>query len=198
MNTNDYYNKTVKLYGLRGKGFSARDNIIIKAVKAVHLLAATLWAGGAISMQALTFMRLSCTDTALVDQISACSYFVDTWVVLPGLAGCIGTGIFYSVCTSIGFFKFSWIAYKWLISLSAAFWGMLFWLPLGDKVLQTATELGYGAIMRFIRSCILPESMWQGGFQLAVIFSMCLISVYRPLTFSLRQEKDKPQQQLKP
>ena len=104
-------NEMVRNYGRLGKGFSARDNIIIKGTKALHLLAATAWAGGALSMQALSFLRLSTDNAAFAAQVARCLHFVDTWVVMPGLAGCLLSGLFYSTCTSIGFFKFAWISH---------------------------------------------------------------------------------------
>ncbi len=178
-------NEMVKNYGKLGKGFSARDNIIIKGTKALHLLAATAWAGGALSMQALSFLRLSTDNAAFAAQVGRCLHFVDTWVVMPGLAGCLLSGLFYSTCTSIGFFKFAWIGYKWLISLCAGFWGTMFWGPWGDDLIAVLVPLGLDGPLRFVRACILPESMWEGALQLTVILSMCLISVYRPLSFHL-------------
>ena len=43
----------VRHYGTTGRGISARENVVIKTTKALHLLSATAWAGGAFSMQAL-------------------------------------------------------------------------------------------------------------------------------------------------
>lgn len=37
--------------------------------------------------------------------------------------------------------------------------------------------------LRFVRGCILPETFWQAALQTALIFSMLIISVYRPLTW---------------
>lgn len=179
----------VRNYGTLGKGLSARDNIVIKAMKALHLLAATAWAGGALSMQALSFLRLSTPDTAFAAQVALCLHFVDTWVVMPGLALCLLTGLFYSTCTAIGFFKFAWIGYKWLISLCAGFWGTMFWGPWGDNCIAWLTPRGLDGPLRFVRACILPESMWEGALQLAVILSMCLISVYRPLSFHITHRR---------
>lgn len=176
-------NEMVRKYGAMGKGLSARDNVIIKGMKALHLLAATAWAGGALSMQALSFLKLSSADPAFALQVGQCLHFVDTWVVMPGLAGCLLTGLFYSTCTSIGFFKFAWIGYKWLISLCAGFWGTVFWGPWGDAWIGLLATWDLDGPLRFVRACILPESMWEGALQLAIILSMCLISVYRPLSF---------------
>lgn len=176
----------VKKYGAMGKGLSARDNIVIKGMKALHLLAATAWAGGALSMQALAFLKLSSADPAFAAQVGQCLHFVDTWVVMPGLAGCLLTDLFYSTCTAIGFFKFAWIGYKWLISLCAGFWGTVFWGPWGDACIRLLAPWGLDGPLRFVRACILPESIWEGALQLAIILSMCLISVYRPLSFRIR------------
>ncbi|MGE9984134.1 hypothetical protein [Desulfovibrio sp. SGI.169] len=175
--------ETVRHYGTLGKGFSARDNIIIKGMKALHVLAATAWAGGALSMQALSFLRLSSDDPAFAAQVAVCLHFVDTWVVMPGLAGCLLTGLFYSCCTSIGFFRFAWIGYKWFISLCAGFWGTMFWGPWGDELVARLVPLGLDGALRFVRACVLPENMWAGALQLCIILSMCLISSYCPLSF---------------
>ncbi|MDO5536810.1 MAG: hypothetical protein Q4F72_04710 [Desulfovibrionaceae bacterium] len=178
------FNEQVRHYGTTGRGISARENIVIKTTKALHLLCATAWAGGAFSMQALSYLRLTQgLDPATAATVAFCSHYIDTWVVMPGLAGCIITGLFYSCCTSIGFVRYFWIGYKWVISCCAAFWGTLFWSPLGDELIAYCEPLGWGLapLLRFIRSCLLPESFWQAVMQTVLIFTMLLISVYRPL-----------------
>ena len=169
----------------RGKGVSARDNHIIKGMKALHLLAALAWAGGAFSMQALGFLKLGMDDPAAVKLVEYCRYIVDSWVVMPGLVGCVLTGLFYSIFTSLGFFKFAWVTFKWIISACAGFWGTFFWLPVGDRCIAWLTPLGLDWPLRFIRSCILPEELWASLVQVAIIFAMALISIYRPLTWKL-------------
>ena len=176
-------NDQVRHYGTTGRGISARENVVIKTTKAIHLLFATVWAGGAFSMQALSYLRLTGDlDEATMQAVAFSLHFLDTWVVIPGLAGCILTGLFYSLFTSIGFVHFFWIGYKWLIALSAAFWGTLFWGPWGNELIAFCEPYGLAPILRFIRSCLLPESFWQAVMQTIIIFSMLMISVYRPLT----------------
>ncbi len=176
-------------YGRRGKGFTAPDHFLIKNLKAVHLLFATAWAGGALSMQALSFLKLSGIEPERAEQVQYCLHFVDTWVVIPGLLGCALTGYIYSSRTAIGYFKYAWIGFKWCITAAAAFWGLFFWSGLGDRMIGMLAQYGMDAPLRFVRAFILPESMWQGALQLAVILSMCLISVYRPLSFRRRQRE---------
>lgn len=171
----------VKSYGLRGKGYRFRDNHTLKNIKAIHILASIAWGGGAFAMQALHLMRTATASEETAALISACSYFIDTWVVMPGLLGCIVTGLFYSICTAMGFFRFLWIIYKWLITMSACIWGLIFWSSLGDRLIQWLAEYNLQAPMLFMRSLILPDSIWAIAVQTLIILSMCLISVYRPL-----------------
>lgn len=173
--------REVKTFGLRGKGYRFRDNNILKNMKAIHILSAIAWGGGAFAMQALHLMRTAAQDKGLESVIASCSYFIDTWVVMPGLLGCIVTGLFYSVFTAIGFFKFLWIIYKWIITASACFWGLLFWSSLGDRLIGWLAAYGAAGSLLFVRSLILPDAIWAIVLQTGIILSMCLISVYRPL-----------------
>ncbi len=182
-----HLNDKVRNYGTTGRGVSARENIIIKTTKAIHLLFATAWAGGAFSMQALSYLRLTGDlDAATCAVIAMTVHHIDTFVVMPGLAGCILTGLFYSICTSIGFIRYFWIGYKWVISCCAAFWGTIFWCPAGNNLIDSCLQNGWpfaADLLAFIRSCLLPESFWQAVMQTVLIFSMLIISVYRPLTW---------------
>lgn len=175
----------IRRFGRRGKGFRFQHDPFLRTLKALHLLAAVGWGGGALAMQALGFMRRSAEDPVMQNLIFSCSYYIDTWVVMPGLAGCIITGLFYSWFTSIGFCKFAWITYKWIISLCAAFWGMLFWTSWGDRLIELLAAHNLDWPLRFMRACILSETTWAAILQLAIIFSMCLVSVYRPVSWKL-------------
>lgn len=174
--------KYVRSYGLRGKCYRFRDHHLIKNMKAAHLLSAIAWGGGAFAMQALNILRTSATGDVPQEMIARCSWFIDTWVVMPGLFGCILTGLFYSIFTSLGFFRFAWVIYKWLISVSALFWGLLFWSGVGDTIIAWLGDSMLAEFLRFIRGLILPNSVWASILQTCIILSMCLISIYRPLS----------------
>lgn len=181
-------------FGVRGKGFSIPENILVRTLKAIHLLAATAWAGGALSLQALGFFKINADDPCLHDHIAECIHLVDTYVVMPGLMGCILTGLVYSLATPLGFFRYIWIAYKWLVCLCAACLGTFFWGPWGNEVIASVGSPA-SDILTIIRGCLVPENMWEGAIQLTLILSMCLISVYRPrsihigkLRFPLRRQ----------
>ena len=185
--------KYVKSFGLRGKCYRFREHHLIRNMKAVHLLSAIAWGGGALAMQALNILRTSAGGGVPPDMIARCSWFIDTWVVMPGLFGCILTGLFYSIFTSLGFFRFAWIIYKWLISASALFWGLFFWSGLGDRLIQWLGSSVFADPLRFVRGLILPDSVWASILQTCIILSMCLISIYRPLFFLPGRHRARPE-----
>lgn len=171
----------IKAFGFRGKGYRFRENNVLKNMKAIHILSSIAWGRGAFAMQALHLMRTRAEEESIASIIESCSYFIDSWVVMPGLLGCIVTGLFYSIFTSFGFFKFFWIIYKWLISLNACFWGLIFWSSLGDKLIYFLAPYHLSQPLIFMRSLILPDNIWAIAIQTCIILSMCLISVYRPV-----------------
>lgn len=175
--------KYVKSFGLRGKCYRFRDHHLIKNMKAVHLLSAIAWGGGAFAMQALHILRTSAAADIPPEMIARCSWFIDTWVVMPGLFGCILTGLFYSIFTSLGFFRFAWIIYKWLVSASALFWGLFFWTGVEDALIAWLGNSVFAGFLLFMRGLILPNSVWASILQTCIILSMCLVSIYRPLSF---------------
>ncbi|MDE5879791.1 MAG: hypothetical protein K2G99_07215 [Desulfovibrio sp.] len=181
----------VRSFGLRGKCYRFRDHDLIKNMKAVHLLSAIAWGGGAFAMQALHILRTSAGGVP-PEMVAHCSWFIDTWVVMPGLFGCILTGLFYSFFTSLGFFRFAWVIYKWLISASALFWGLFFWSSLGDTVIAWLGASVFADLLRFMRGLILPDSVWASILQTCIILSMCLISIYRPLSFLPGRQRLRP------
>lgn len=173
--------KNVKKFGSLGKGYRFQENHILKNMKAIHILSAIAWGGGAFAMQALHLMRTMAEDANTSAIIGQCSYFIDTWLVMPGLLGCIATGLFYSIFTAFGFFKFLWIAYKWLVAASACFWGLLFWSSAGNRLVAWLEPYHLDYLLIFIRGLILPDTIWAIFLQTLIILSMCLVSIYRPL-----------------
>lgn len=174
-------NKDVKAFGAKGKGYRFQENYLLKNMKALHILSAIAWGGGAFAMQALHFMRTMEANSDISGIISQCSYFIDTYVVMPGLFGCIVTGLFYSIFTAFGFFRFFWILYKWIISVNAGFWGLIFWSSAGNRLIERLAFWHLDTPLRFMREMILPDSIWAIVIQTLIILSMCLISIYRPL-----------------
>lgn len=153
-----------------------------KLIKTLHLLASVSWMGGAFSLLVLAALRESSRyEPDVVRVINMCIYYVDCLVVLPGVIGCLLTGLVYSVYTPFGFVKYFWIAYKWLISLSAFFWGTLFLGPWAEDVFALAEACGVRWLLDFIHNCVMPQTSWGAYAQIVMLSSVVLVSVYRPV-----------------
>lgn len=156
----------------------------LKVLKTMHLLAAICWVGGAFSLMILSGLREAHLElsnfTALINM---CVYYVDVGVVIPGIIGCIVTGLIYSVYTNFGFIKYFWIIYKWIITLNAFFWGMTFIGPWADDIFSTAVDWGVYDLLNLVHLCVMPQNSWGGFAQFLLLLSVVAISVFRPVSF---------------
>lgn len=156
----------------------------LKVLKTLHLLAAICWVGGAFSLMILSGLRENFVEKSTISGlINMCIYYVDVGVVIPGILGCIVTGLIYSAYTNFGFVKYFWIAYKWLITLNAFFWGMTFIGPWSDDIFAAAVEWGLYDVLNLIHSCVMPQNSWAGFAQFLLLLSVVAISVFRPVSF---------------
>lgn len=154
----------------------------LKLVKALHLMASVSWVGGAFALLVLAGLReASRLDPEMVRVINECIFYVDSLLVLPGVVGCIVTGLLYSVYTPFGFIKYFWIAYKWIVCLNAFFWGSLFLGPWADDIFILAVEYGFYDILDLVYNCVMPQTSWGAYAQILLLSSVVVISVYRPV-----------------
>lgn len=155
----------------------------LKLVKALHLMASVCWVGGAFALLVLAGLReASRLDSEMVRVINLCIYYVDSLLVLPGVVGCIVTGLLYSAYTPFGFVKYFWIGYKWIVCLNAFFWGCLFLGPWSDDVFIFSVEYGFYDVLDLVYNCVMPQTSWGAYAQILLLSSVVVISVYRPVS----------------
>lgn len=155
----------------------------LKLLKALHLVAAAAWMGGAFSLMALAALReVHMEEREIADLINLCIYYVDVSVVVPGIVGCILTGLIYSAYTNFGFFKFFWIIYKWFITCNAFFWGLTFLGPWSNDLFRLSVEWGVYDILNLVHDCVMPQTSWGALAQFLMLSSVAAISVYRPVS----------------
>lgn len=89
-----------------------------KVLKALHILTAVCWVGGALSLFALNHFI---GDFAFGEQaygLNFAKHAIDVAIViLPGAIGCFLTGLCYSLFTSWGFCKHGFVLAKWALSI---------------------------------------------------------------------------------
>jgi hypothetical protein len=155
---------------------------LTKWLKCLHLLAAAGWAGGAISLMLLHFLRFRGIGSAgYLHGIDMSSHLIDTYeIVWLGAIGCLLTGLLYSLFTGWGFFRHRWLLVKWVITLFCVLSGT-FWLgPWETAMLDVSGRAGDAALSDPGYLYSMHANFWLGVVQVAlIVFAMC-ISVFRP------------------
>jgi len=108
-------------------------------LKGLHLLFAGLWVGGAIT---LILLELKLPTAVTGDELYAlhsCIWTIASLIVIPTALGSLVTGALFCWLTNWGFFRYRWIIYKWVVTLAAAIFGVV-WL--GPWILQVSALVG--------------------------------------------------------
>lgn len=118
-----------------------------KVLKALHILTAVCWVGGALSLFALNHFT---GDFAFGEQaygLNFAKHAIDVAIVIiPGAIGCFLTGLCYSLFTSWGFCKHGFVLAKWALSIFLMLTGTFYLGPRERLLLelsktQSAAEL---------------------------------------------------------
>ena len=150
-----------------------------KWLKCIHILFASLWVGGAVAINLMTF-TLKASDGMQLYGFNLSMKLVDDWIIIPGAMGSLITGIIYAVFTNWGWFKHHWITVKIIINVFGVVFGT-FWLgpwlnllPMLSKTqgLDALTNAAYIYNQRML-------FVW-GPLQTATILFALFISVLKP------------------
>lgn len=150
-----------------------------KWVKAIHMLSACLWGGGALSMVLLHSMFIPHAGEALYGR-DICLKIIDQYVVTSGALGCLVTGTIFALKSSWGFFKFRWIIAKWAVNIGFILFGFLFYMPW----LEHMSELSGNTILMAQQTPEYLRSQSLNEFTAFAVFGCLLmlvwISVFKP------------------
>lgn len=148
-------------------------------LKGIHLLFASLWVGGAVTLSTKQFFVRAGSDAELYGILSTMHY-VDLFIIIPGALGCLVTGVIYSVWTNWGWFRHRWITVKWVICLYGVVFGTF---PLGpwlNGIVELARLNGTDALSdpRYLHN--LRMLLIFGTFQAATLVTAVFISTIKP------------------
>ena len=114
----------------------------LKWLKCFHLIAVSCWVGGAVSLMLLYFLKSGVTDGGVLYGINQSIHHVDKIVVvIPGAFGCLVTGLIYSSFSNWGFFKQTWLIFKWIVTVSAIIFGTFFLGPWETTMMEISGKL---------------------------------------------------------
>ena len=149
-------------------------------LKIFHLLFVGAWLGGQISLILVQNIK---DQLALPDHqygILAALKAIDDIVVVGGAVGCLVTGLMYSWMTPWGFFKFRWIAVKWIATIILILFGTFFLGPwLNEMTAISADERGLALLNPKYLYDERMNTTW-GTIQFGINILLVIISVIKP------------------
>ena len=150
-------------------------------LRVLHLIAISSWTGSVLCVLCLVHLApLASTDDELFGILRA-SVIINQYILVPvGAFGTFFTGLAYSLCTHRGFFRYTWIVCKWIITLGMVLFGILYLGPWAGQELDNVYQYGLAAYTQ-------PEIAAQHGkrelacliYAGLLLFSTAL-SVFRP------------------
>ena len=153
-----------------------------KWLKCIHLLAVAGWAGGAISLMLLHFLRFGGVGAGNeLHGIDRASHMIDDWAIVAlGALGCLVTGLLYSIFTNWGFFRHRWIGVKWIITIFCILFGTFFLGPWESEMVNISQKTGSAALQDSAYISSMHLNFWFGIVQVILIIFTIFISVFKP------------------
>jgi uncharacterized membrane protein len=177
-----FINIEVHMLTLKSKG--------LKWLKAFHLLAVSCWVGGGVSLILLYFLKSRVTDGGVLYGINQSIHHVDlAVVVIPGAFGCLLTGFIYSLFSNWGFFKHTWLIFKWIVTVAAILFGTFFLGPWETTMMEISGKLGMSSLSD--QAYLYNERMnfIFGIIQVSILITTIFISIFKP--WKSRKAKNK-------
>lgn len=144
-------------------------------LKSLHIVSASMWVGGGAAMLVLTLVARTAGVPAFPAYDSAVQV-VDNWVTIPGGVAAMSTGLCFSLFTSWGFFKHTWVTVKWVITVSCILSGALWLGPTLGKVAEMSATAVTGPAYVMAHQSFFA---WHAT-QTALVLFMVVISTLKP------------------
>lgn len=165
--------KEVEMPKLKAKG--------LKWLKGFHLIAVSSWVGGAVALLLLYFLKGDVADGGVLYGINQSIHHVDmVVVVIPGAFGCLVTGLIYSSFSNWGFFKHTWLIFKWIVTVTAILFGTFFLGPWETTMMEISGKLGISSLTD--QAYLYNENMNLifGAVQVLLLMVTIFISIFKP------------------
>jgi len=149
-------------------------------LKIFHLLFVGAWIGGQMSLILIQNIKYILALPEHQYGILASVKAIDDIVVVGGAVGCLLTGLVYSRMTPWGFFKFRWVAVKWISTILLILFGTFFLGPWLNEMTQISANEYALALMNPQYLYDEKMNMIWGSLQFGVNIFLVIISVLKP------------------
>ncbi|MDR0895438.1 MAG: hypothetical protein LBN06_09110 [Prevotellaceae bacterium] len=151
----------------------------VKILKMTHLLFTFLWVIGALTMQVVLFIAAPQTGDELFMRARILQ-IIDDYLIIGGANGALLTGLVYGIWTNWGFFKYRWIAFKWIMLVLQMLFGTFMLGPRLNENADIADALRDAAFIdpTFLANTAFAE-VW-GTVQTLLLIWVVIVSVQKP------------------
>jgi uncharacterized membrane protein len=153
----------------------------LKWLKGFHLIAVSCWIGGAVALLLLYFLKDGVADGGVLYGINQSIHHVDmAVVVIPGAFGCLVTGLIYSSFSNWGFFKHTWLIFKWIVTVAAILFGTFFLGPWETNMMEISGKIGLSSLNDPAYLYNQKMNMIFGTVQVLILMTTVFISIFKP------------------
>jgi uncharacterized membrane protein len=153
----------------------------LKWLKGFHLIAVSCWVGGAVALLLLYFLKDGVSDGGVLYGINQSIHHVDmAVVVIPGAFGCLITGLIYSSLSNWGFFKHTWLIFKWIVTVAAILFGTFFLGPWETNMMNISGKVGISSLTDPVYLYNEKMNLVFGMAQVLALMTTIFISIFKP------------------
>ena len=153
----------------------------LKWLKGFHLIAVCCWVGGGVSLITLYFLKNGMTDGNVLYGINQSIHHVDiNVIVIPGAIGCLLTGVIYSSFSNWGFFRYKWMIFKWIVTVSAILFGTFYLGPWETEMMNISGKIGISALSDSDYLYNEKMNIILGTIQVLILMITVFISIFKP------------------
>lgn len=145
------------------------------------MITVACWVGGGVALLMLYFLKGGASDGGVLYGINKSIHHVDmAVVVIPGAFGCLLTGLIYSIFSNWGFFKQTWLIYKWIVTITAILFGTFFLGPWETTMMEISGKLGMSSASDPAYLYNEKMNLIFGVTQVLVLMVTIFISIFKP------------------
>jgi len=153
----------------------------LKWLKGFHMLTVSCWIGGAVALILLYPLKGDVNSGAVLYGINRSIHHIDmAVVVIPGACGCLATGLIYGIFTNWGFFKHTWLVFKWIVTIAAILFGTFFLGPWETAMMEISGEQGILALADPAYRYNQRMNLIFGTLQCLILVITVFISIFKP------------------
>lgn len=141
-----------------------------------HITFSVGWFGAVAAFLALAIAGLTSENAQVVASCYISMELVTWFVIVPACAGTLGTGIFQSLLTQWGLFRYYWIVAKFLLTVVATIVLLLHLQPISIMADAVSGNVVPDLNIRALRVQLLADA----GAALLMLLVTTTISVYKP------------------